>query len=148
MTPMRHSLLARQLIERCGGPHAAAEATRLEKSRLSDFQNPNLPDAVMPADVIYDLERLCGAPIYSRALYDASRYDAAADDALTEACEASETAAELQRLVRTLVATGKPLTEAQKREIARKLTALMSEVQGLSEAIDGPRLTLVGDGAP
>lgn len=148
MTPQRHALLARQLIEACGGPHAAAEATRLEKSRLSDFQNPNLPQAVMPADVIYDLERMCGQPLYSRALYDASRYGGLPDDAVTEACEASETASQLQRLVRGLARTGRPPSEADRRELARVLSTLLADVQGVAEAIDAPSLRVVGGSEP
>ena len=142
MTPMRHALLARQLIERCGGLCAASEATRLEKSRLSDFQNPNLPQSCMPADVICDLEAMCGEPLYSRALFEARPYRPDAIDAITEACETAETAAELQRLVRTEVAAGR-LDEAARRRIHKKLEELLSEARSVAVATESPQLRVV-----
>jgi hypothetical protein len=143
MTPQRHALLARQLIERCGGLCAAAEATRLEKSRLSDFQNPNIPGASMPADVICDLEAYCGEPIYSRALFEARPYRPDAIDAITEACEATEAAAELQRLVRTAAADG-TLSEADRRRIHNKIEELLEEARALALATEAPQLRVVG----
>ena len=145
MTPMRHALLARQLIERCGGLCAAAEATRLEKSRLSDFQNPNLPQSCMPADILCDLEAMCGEPLYSRALFEARPYRPDATDALTEACETVETAAELQRLVRTETAAGR-LDEGARRRIHKGIEALLAEARALALATDAPQLRVLAAG--
>lgn len=63
----RHASLARELIKLCGGLDEAAEACRVGKSQLSDYQNPQ-GDGFMPADVMVDLEAYCGSAIYSGAL--------------------------------------------------------------------------------
>jgi hypothetical protein len=59
---------ARRLIKSCGGVEAAAMATRVNKSALSDYQNVDKPDHFMPADVIADLEYDIGQPIMTSAM--------------------------------------------------------------------------------
>ena len=63
----RIKALFRRLVKLSGGLCEAAEITRYEKSRLSDFQNPH-HSAFPPADVIADLEAEVGEALVSREL--------------------------------------------------------------------------------
>lgn len=51
-----------RLIKACGGIDGAAESCRVGRSQLSDYANPNVEDAYMPADVVRQLETACGQP--------------------------------------------------------------------------------------
>lgn len=63
-----HARLAANLIEACGGLSESSRACRVSEGVLSTYQNPNRPECNMPADVMADLERHCGRPIYSAFL--------------------------------------------------------------------------------
>ncbi len=102
MDARQHALLARQLIDECGGPEKIVlEGICRFKGTTWLYKFRDAASAsFMPADVMADLEAYCGKPIYSRALVDARP---AAEDVLNvwaEACEATESAAELQRIAR------------------------------------------------
>ncbi len=58
----------RRLIAECGGVESAARVSRVNKTVLSDYQNPEKPDCMMPVDVAADLERDCGNSHVSSAL--------------------------------------------------------------------------------
>ncbi len=131
MSPMRHALLARLLTEACGGQCESAKVCRLERSRLGDFANPNVPDAFMPADVIADLEAFCGKPIYSRALLEEVPPGADSGDPLTEACELTEKSAALQRLVRE---AGPAIGAADRQRISAAMAEVADELLALAKA--------------
>jgi hypothetical protein len=81
----RHALLARRLIEACGGLLEAAASCRLEKSQLSRFTDPEAGQ-FMPADVMVALERKAGGPIYSLAIAELQASRGSVEDLVTGAC--------------------------------------------------------------
>lgn len=105
MNDRQHALLARLLIERCGGLAEAAGACRVSKSVLSSHQTCG-SGCFMPADVMADLEGYCGEPVYSRALFEARPTAADCRDLLKEGCEAAESVVDLQREIRLAAADG------------------------------------------
>lgn len=58
----------RRLIRAAGGIESAAIVTRVGKSALSFYQNPEMPDHFMPIDVAVDLESDTGAFHVTQAL--------------------------------------------------------------------------------
>ena len=103
----RHALLFRRLVERCGGIPKIVElgATRLCKpSQLYRFADP-ASGCFAPADVIEDLEMLCGEPVYTAALGEGLPHRRLVQDLLQETCETSVSTAELMRLVMEAKAT-------------------------------------------
>lgn len=58
----------RRLVRAAGGIESAAMVTRVGKSALSDYQNPELPDHFMPIDVVAELEGDTGAFHVTQAL--------------------------------------------------------------------------------
>ena len=101
MDEVQHRRLASDLIAACGGVDAIvrAEICRVGSSQLYAFANLG-SGQFMPADVMADLEGWHGEPIYSRAIFEARPTSARVADLITEACEATEAAAELQRACR------------------------------------------------
>lgn len=65
ISPREHARLAGELIDASGGLLEASRACRVSEGVLSTYQNPNRPECNMPADVMADLEKYCGRPIYS-----------------------------------------------------------------------------------
>ena len=64
---IEHANLSRRLIENVGGLRKAADLCRVSESVLSGYQNPNMPAANMPADVISALQVAGGTTLYSDA---------------------------------------------------------------------------------
>jgi predicted ATPase with chaperone activity len=118
-----HARLARRLIEACGGLEEAAQACRVSKSKLSDYQNP-MVGLFMPADVMFDLEAYAGEPSYSRALFEARPEGPPTSDLMKEAAEATEAVARLQGAVRKALDDG----DLSPNE-ADRLAALHSEAE-------------------
>lgn len=122
-----HARLARELVEACGGPAEALASCRIKsKSQLCEYGLPHFP-ATMPADVIADLERHCGQPIYSQVLFERCEAQTAAGDIKDIACTLTELTADLQRTVRKAIAD-------------EKLSP--NEHNAIDEAIDATRDTL------
>jgi hypothetical protein len=131
-----HALLARDLIAACGGLDEAASASgRLKRSRLAEFQSVN-SGAFMPADVMAALEAYCGKPIYSAAIA-AALPSAAGEHLLAEVCAVSEDSALMQRLVRDLVATGRPMTPREKSVVAAGMLRLAQELREAQATVEG-----------
>lgn len=65
---------ARRLVAKAGGLEAAAAVTRVNVSRLGDYQHPEAL-AFMPADVIADIESDVGDPIVTRELAALAGFD-------------------------------------------------------------------------
>jgi hypothetical protein len=133
MTPRQHAFLARQLIGACGGVEEAAQASRRSTSTLSRYQTPGA-DQFMPADVICSLERYCGQPIYSRALFEATQDVPAPENLFTEACEATESVSQLQREVRLAAADG-VLTPAERQRLAAQHAEAERQLREVGQAI-------------
>jgi hypothetical protein len=127
MNRRRHAMLARLLLSECGTLAEAAGACRVSVPQLSDYQNPN-GESFMPADVIADLEAYCGKPVYSRALFEARPETAEARNLVTEACEAAESASDLQREIR-LAASDGVITPAERTRLERRHAKATEELR-------------------
>lgn len=69
MNATQHTLLARALIDACGGVDACCKpVTRVDRTRLYAYRDFN-SGAFMPADVIEQLESRCQNPVYSAFLF-------------------------------------------------------------------------------
>ena len=104
----RHALLFRRLAEKCGGIPKIIElgATRLKRpSQLYRFADAS-SGCFAPADVIEDLELLCGEPVYTAAITEGLPHARLVGDLLKEVCEASCSIADLMKLVMTERARG------------------------------------------
>jgi hypothetical protein len=139
MNAKRHALLARLLIEACGGLHEAAaiDDCRLKHSRLANFQDPT-SGSFMPADVIAALEAYCGKAIYSRAIADARPSGSEISELADEACSMVEAAADLQELVRRHRA-GEPLDARERDRVERFLELIEDYVRGARAKIHAVR---------
>jgi hypothetical protein len=139
MNAKRHALLARLLIEACGGLHeaAAVDDCRLRPSRLANFQDPNA-GSFMPADVVAALEAYCGRAIYSQAIADERPSASDLSDLADEACSLVEAAADLQELVRRHRA-GDPLNAHEKDRVERFLELIEDYVRGARAKVHAVR---------
>jgi hypothetical protein len=61
----------RALVARLGGLEAAASVCRLQVSRLAECQSLNHPGALLPIDVVVQLEAVAEEPVVSRVLLGA-----------------------------------------------------------------------------
>ncbi|WP_292065956.1 hypothetical protein [Brevundimonas sp. UBA7664] len=69
MNATQHTLLARALIDACGGVDACCKpVTRVERSQLYAYRDFN-SGVFMPADIIEQLESRCENPVYSAFLF-------------------------------------------------------------------------------
>jgi hypothetical protein len=141
MNARKHTRLAKTLIDACGGLEEAASACRLNKSRLSDFQNPN-SGSFMPADVIVDLEAYCGEPLYSREIFESRPSEPVAGNALVETHEVVTAASALLPLVMEMVA-GKPGARAAFQAAVTKLSEEVEDVEAIADAA-APHLKVAG----
>lgn len=57
----------RKLVEMNGGQEPAADATRVSHQHVQRYASTSDP-SFMPADIIADLERVCGAPVLTERL--------------------------------------------------------------------------------
>lgn len=133
MNRRAHARHARRLIEACGGLLEAAEACRVGKSALADYQNPH-GEGFMPADVIADLEADCGQRIYSRALFEEGSDACEARDLKDAASEATEEVVSFQRRVRLATADG-VITPSERERMMRDQARAEEKVRGLGHLL-------------
>ena len=133
MDAERHALLARRLMDACGGPVASADFCRLEKSQLSRFGDPEAGQ-FMPADVICDLERKAGSPIYSQAIADWRPPVGEIECIVTESMVHTEAAADLQREARE-AAKDRTITPAEARRLRRRILSQQEHLRELDATI-------------
>lgn len=74
-TYLRIKAATRKLIGLVGGLSFAEEASRVRRSKLSDYGRPQLAEVFIAADVIADLEQAAGEPIVTRELAHAGGYE-------------------------------------------------------------------------
>jgi predicted nucleotide-binding protein len=129
-----HARHARLLIAACGDLDECATACRVRKTQLSDYQSPQ-GEGFMPADVIADLERHCGQPIYSGAIASANAEALLAKNLRDEACEAAEAAADLQRRIR-IASSDDKISSAEREDLARAWSTTMSELRQVGQLLD------------
>lgn len=105
MTPREHALLARMLIDACGGIDESAAACKaagwqIERSQMSNYQNPNHRSS-MSCEVKDILELYCGKPLYTRAMLEQHQVEQDEVESLVdEVSDATECVAALQAAVR------------------------------------------------
>ena len=100
MTPARVKSLVFQLVKAAGGVEASGAVLGVSHQRVSQLQSLNHADMPTLMQVIA-LEAFVGHPILTAALAADLTPTHAGKSPLEEACEVTETAAELLRLVRT-----------------------------------------------
>lgn len=127
LTQREHARLARELIQACGGLDEAAAPAARSKSKLSDYQNPNVP-ACMPADVIDSLQSYCGRAIYSDGLSACFAAPVLVGDIVPTACRITEGAAVLQSLSRQHMADGR-LSPREIEELAKAMGGIEAELE-------------------
>jgi hypothetical protein len=132
MTPARVKSLVFQLVKAAGGVEAAGAVLGVSHQRVSQLQSLNHADMPTLMQVI-TLEAFVGHPVLTAALAASITPTDAGKSPLEEACEVSETAAELLRLIRTGAAA---------REIDAVIWRLRKEIDDLPAALaatDEPR---------
>ena len=136
MTPRRHALFAKTLIDRCGGLDEVLTipGLRVKKPQLSNYQNPHVA-AFMPADVIATLEAYCGEAIYSRALFDAVIFTPELGELVSDACAVAEDTAALQATIRRMTSGGH-LTPRQSDELLKAHGHVMRGLQRVGLEIE------------
>ena len=132
----RHALLFRRLAAECGGIPKILElgVTRLRHAQLNRFADP-LSGCFAPADVIEDLETLCGKPLYTAALAEGLPGHLAVRDLLQEACETSCSAAELMRLVAAAKAHPGGITPRIRSAILDAIDRVAEELRDVRGAV-------------
>lgn len=135
VTDRQHALLARTLIERCGGLAEASAACNTSKGVLSTYQNPD-EHSTMSARVMADLEAYCGEPVYSRALFEARPASTLATDVLAEVCDSVETAADLMKQARAAAADGK-ITPRERAQLLAIAATNLEQAREAFQVIDG-----------
>lgn len=141
MTPREHARLARALIDACGGLDEAAANCRVSRSKLSDYQNPNV-GLFMPSDVMDCLQEYCGKPIFSDAMSAKFAAPVVNGDLLPAACEVTESASALMSFTRQASADGK-FTPRELDEIAaaeRQVEDALERSRAIRRAHDGGRV--------
>ena len=132
-----HALHFNRLIDACGGYGRVLElkATRIRKpSALYDYGNPNVA-CTAPADVVADLERLCGKPIYSAAIADSLPASAAAHDVFQEACQATAELGELMRVLLEAKASRGKLTRRATDVIVGAVRLAITELRDVEATV-------------
>lgn len=133
----------RALIEKAGGLEAAATRTRVGKSQLHEYGNPDKRDFI-PIDVVADLEADVGEPIVSRALAHTAgfalvreaHHDSIAAD---PARELRLTTARLGNLADDFdkdLSRRANLTPNSKRQLVKDCEALIAEAQRFIDAVN------------
>lgn len=100
MTPARVKSLVFQLVKAAGGVEASGAVLGVSHQRVSQLQSLNHADMPTLMQVI-TLEAFVGQPIITASLAASLTPTDAGKSPLEEACEVSEAAADLLRLVRT-----------------------------------------------
>lgn len=90
----------------------------------------------MPIGALHLLEQECGEPLYSQALAKAGPAPSEAECAISEACEASETMARAQSMIRKAGADG-IYTEHEKRDIEPELQRVEAHVRSIRLGMEG-----------
>ena len=134
----RHALLFRRLTDRCGGIPAIMAldppVTRLcRPSQLYRFADAT-SGCFAPADVIEDLELLCGEAIYTAALVEAAPSNRVVRDLMLECCDTSVGVADLMRLVMAAKASPAGVTPRIRAAILQACEHLAEELRDVRVA--------------
>ena len=142
MNARQHTLLARLLIDACGGVDACCKPiTRVERSALYASRDSEKP-AFMPADVIEALEKKCGNPVYSGFLFEMAKESSRADAIACVGASADQvhiSAFRLWEAAKDALADG-DLSEIEKRELAVGLQKLEDAARSMRSSLDAEHL--------
>lgn len=133
MNRRQHATQARMLIAACGGLVESSGVCRINKTQLSEAQQPE-GDYYLPADVIVALEQHCGERSYSRAMFEAGDDGAVVRDLKDETSEAMESVADLHRDVRLATKDGK-LTPAERTRLMRMQAEARRQLDEVGEVL-------------
>ena len=127
-------LLTEKLIEACGGPQRAAAVCRVSDKHLYRYRDP-ASDCMMPVDVMIALEREAGAPVMSKALFEAAPKPDGARCIRDEAMEAVEAAADVLQGVRLATVDGE-ITPRERADILRRATVARAQIDDVIDAAE------------
>lgn len=123
------------LVKAVGGSEAAAAYLGVSQQRISQLQNVRYPD--MPTVMhIVTLEHVVGQDLVTGFLSRAAAGESTPGDVMTEACEATEAAVNVQKLART---------GAPRRELREAATELHREAADLIDTLSSERRSAVND---
>lgn len=138
MNARQHTLLARLLIDACGGVDACCKpVTRVDRSQLYAYRD-YASGTFMPADVIEALERKCGNPVYSQFLFDAGQ-EACREQAVAcvgvSADQVHIASFKLWERAKEALEDGE-LSENEKRELAAGLHRVEEAARQMAASLD------------
>jgi len=99
--------LTRELIKACGGLEEASSHCGLSTAQLSRCQTPG-SGQYLNIRAVAELEHYCGQPVITAVLAQENAAPVSDKSLITEACEAAEAAANMQRVVRLVRANPSP----------------------------------------
>lgn len=139
MNPRQHAFHARALQDAVGGPDKCLElleATpfKMGRTRMYEARDPDA-GVTMPIGAVEFLEARQNWRLYSLTLCRQHPEPTEAQCAMSEACEAAELLATIQRKIRLRGATT-PFTENEKRELEPMLLKAEAHIQGIRRAMD------------
>lgn len=139
MNSRQHAFLARALQDACGGADHCVElldktAFAMGRTAMYDCRDPG-KSKTMPAGAITHLELIAQKNIYTSAMLQARVAPTDAECAVSEACEASETMATVQAMIRR-AGEDKIFTENEKREIEPHIQRVESLLAGVRTAME------------
>lgn len=139
MNSRQHAFLARALQDALGGTDKCVELLEntpfaISRTSLYECRDPG-KGKTMPAGVITHLELIAQKSIYSTAMLQVRAAPSDAECAVSEACEASETMAKVQAMIRR-AGEDRVFTEHEKREIEPHLQRVESLLVGVRAAMD------------
>ncbi|RFB95198.1 hypothetical protein B5K11_09605 [Rhizobium leguminosarum bv. trifolii] len=124
----------RAVVTQAGTAAQLASGTRVSESQINKYVGPAYPD-FMPLDVVLDAELLAGAPIITQALASIQGYRLVpVDGAVAAPIGVKDTVRLLEGLMHVVSAihaavADDTVDEGEKREIERKLSTHMMDVQ-------------------
>ncbi|NBW06940.1 MAG: hypothetical protein EBR82_02815 [Caulobacteraceae bacterium] len=142
MNPRQHAFCARALQDACGGADACLNVLddtpfKMGRTHLYDTRDPST-GRTMPIGAVAFLEKVCRRKIYTEVISAQVDGPTDAECAVSEACEITETGAQLQRLVREAASDG-VFSEHEKREIEQVLQLLQNHIAGVRSCLDEVR---------
>lgn len=144
LTARRLPILAKRLIDACGGLDEASKACEdmarpYSIAQLSRCQTAG-SGCFLPLDIIACLEAYSGQSIIGQALVEARPCAAEIDCLMTEASENTEAAASFQSKVRRAIADG-AVTPAEQAELAREAETLFAQARDTVSAVEKLKVT-------
>ena len=125
-------------VHSVGGGDAFEASTRVKQGVLSKYGSKSYPETFIPLDIAVELDRLGQSPVLIGACAKMLGYrlvPCGADDPLPlTLCDAKDVAKETSDVVNlllVLLAGGKPLDEAGRRQIAKEVTEAKDKLNSI-----------------